>query len=184
MIAVCAVAFATVAQAVAIDWTVGELLAPGENGGWGASAISGDGYLTTLLVSDSYSGTAGSYALGTPLTFTSGDSTQMADNGWVNSFTSDSIDAGPTYYAQIIVTKGDYTLTSQIVSFNTAPAETTKILMFGPSEIANISALSGESFSPTYGAFSKDGWQSVPEPTSGLLLLLGVAGLALKRKRA
>ena len=26
-------------------------------------------------------------------------------------------------------------------------------------------------------------WQSVPEPTSGLLLLLGVAGLALKRKR-
>jgi hypothetical protein len=32
-----------------------------------------------------------------------------------------------------------------------------------------------------------DNWKSygaVPEPTSGLLLLLGVAGLALKRKRA
>ena len=27
-------------------------------------------------------------------------------------------------------------------------------------------------------------WQAIPEPTSGLLLLLGVAGLALKRKRA
>lgn len=27
-------------------------------------------------------------------------------------------------------------------------------------------------------------WQSVPEPTSGLLLLLGMAGLALRRKRA
>ena len=27
-------------------------------------------------------------------------------------------------------------------------------------------------------------WQTVPEPTSGLLLLLGVAGLALKRTRA
>jgi hypothetical protein len=36
-------------------------------------------------------------------------------------------------------------------------------------------------------AFSAAGWYStsaVPEPTSGLLLLLGVAGLALKRKRA
>ena len=27
-------------------------------------------------------------------------------------------------------------------------------------------------------------WQSVPEPTSGLLMLLGMAGLALRRKRA
>ena len=38
-------------------------------------------------------------------------------------------------------------------------------------------------------ANSQNGWQAVssgpvPEPTSGLLLLLGVAGLALKRKRA
>ena len=38
-------------------------------------------------------------------------------------------------------------------------------------------------------AGSQTGWQAVssgaaPEPTSGLLLLLGVAGLALKRKRA
>ena len=32
--------------------------------------------------------------------------------------------------------------------------------------------------------YSGAGWYAVPEPTSGLLLLLGVAGLALKRKRA
>ena len=35
------------------------------------------------------------------------------------------------------------------------------------------------------GGYTSAGWyQSVPEPTSGLLLLLGMAGLALKRKRA
>ena len=44
----------------------------------------------------------------------------------------------------------------------------------------------------TFNDFISSGWQTygaptpgpVPEPTSGLLLLLGVAGLALKRKRA
>ena len=32
--------------------------------------------------------------------------------------------------------------------------------------------------------YSSAGWYAVPEPTSGLLLLIGMAGLALKRKRA
>ena len=36
----------------------------------------------------------------------------------------------------------------------------------------------------TANMFYGQSWQSVPEPTSGLLLLLGMAGLALKRKRA
>lgn len=33
-------------------------------------------------------------------------------------------------------------------------------------------------------SYGSAGWYAVPEPTSGLLLLLGMAGLALKRKRA
>ena len=37
---------------------------------------------------------------------------------------------------------------------------------------------------PASAGYAGAGWYNVPEPTSGLLLLLGVAGLALKRKRA
>ena len=37
---------------------------------------------------------------------------------------------------------------------------------------------------PTAEAAAAQGWAAAPEPTSGLLLLIGVAGLALKRKRA
>jgi hypothetical protein len=33
-------------------------------------------------------------------------------------------------------------------------------------------------------AYQSKDWAAVPEPTSGLLLLLGVAGLALRRKQA
>ena len=44
----------------------------------------------------------------------------------------------------------------------------------------DISAIFATSDGPTV----TGGWQAVPEPTSGLLLLLGVASLALRRRRA
>ena len=43
---------------------------------------------------------------------------------------------------------------------------------------------STDNFGGGFVGFDAGTWTAVPEPTSGLLLLLGVAGLALKRKRA
>ena len=54
---------------------------------------------------------------------------------------------------------------------------------------ANVSAQATATVTVNFGNMqsatqSASNWQVVPEPTSGLMLLLGVAGLALKRTRA
>ena len=47
-----------------------------------------------------------------------------------------------------------------------------------------FSTTTSSKLAPVTTAYAGAGWYTVPEPTSGLMLLLGVAGLALKRKRA
>ena len=54
---------------------------------------------------------------------------------------------------------------------------------YGPAEVSTVGA-TGSATWTTDAAFVSADWQTVPEPTSAMLLLLGVAGLALKRKRA
>ena len=49
-------------------------------------------------------------------------------------------------------------------------------------EISNYRG--GSILSTPQGAAITGGWAAAPEPTSGLLMLLGMAGLALRRKRA
>ena len=175
MIAACAVALAAAAQASAFNWKT-----------------SATGALYNENATDKYTGTA--------YLFSTGDSTQQAIlTAWAAGTlsTSGALDsqavtagkvtagtafnwgnAGDNLNAFVVVDDGSKIFISDIVTA-AGDASSTKSLSFNLKTGSTAKALESETF-------AGQGWyaQAVPEPTSGLLLLLGVAGLALKRKRA
>lgn len=129
-----------------------------------------------------YTGTASIYAYLT--TETVADAVKVIDvgvtsgtikDGSVTGYTYDwsSSDVGSTYNFFMVIEDGDYTFDSSVsdpsvIKSGMAQATSTTTVAF-----ANMTS-----------ATAASNWQSVPEPTSGLLMLLGVAGLALRRRRA
>ena len=79
------------------------------------------------------------------------------------------------------------TANGYIVLFDTSDASTAEYFAYTTTKSATVAA-SGAPITLAYGTFASgtSGWQTtaVPEPTSGLLMLLGMAGLALRRRRA
>ena len=97
-----------------------------------------------------------------------------ATAGVVNkTFSSDAFTGDVAYDFYMVMSQmvddKVYTFTSDPKAGVVAQATTTPTVGFGNMATATQAA----------GA-----WTAVPEPTSGLLMLLGMAGLALKRKRA
>lgn len=91
-----------------------------------------------------------------------------------------SVDTGKTLSTYFAIVNGDNVFISSVASAEAQSTSTSPLSFKGlntPSKAAAIEFANASSYT---GA----GWYtSVPEPTSGLLMLLGFAGLALKRKR-
>lgn len=110
-------------------------------------------------------------------------SSKDISNGAIASTTfSDSTPVGGTlnsYFAIIVSIDGkDYLFISDATTASGQEGKTNTI-SFNAKAASQAGALDASA------GYSVGGWYAaVPEPTSGLLLLLGVAGLALKRKRA
>lgn len=84
------------------------------------------------------------------------------------AFSTEALTAGQEYDFYVVLTEGNKQYTS-VTKPGVALETGATLVSFGSLKTATQNAAN---------------WADVPEPTSGLLLLLGVAGLALKRKRA
>ena len=178
MIAVAAVAMSFAANAAALNWqTYAHINDGSADSDW---ITGGQAYL--VQVTD-----AATFAVADDLTVTGGtivDSTAFASGEANGVWNTDSLENGTAYKFAIITTTDG-------VAGTTVPTTGTYGIDDNSGSFYNVTwdgATGGTFFPPdTYEGASMTtavAGGSVPEPTSGLLLLLGMAGLALRRKQA
>ena len=185
---------AVTSQAATVTWASGVFKTPVDaNGGWStANVVSGtvSGYLwsvTEAAYTAMYSSDASTMmanVLGEYATVTDGKITGVKEGYIAPTASTTAVtikdtanySAGDTAYAVLLYTYTD----ASDNQFYIANVGTYEFASASNKSIANMGTILGGGTSGT----SLGGWQSVPEPTSGLLMLLGMAGLALRRKRA
>ena len=177
MVAACAIAFAAVSQAASISWGSdqnGILLPDGVNYADGQVTM----YLYEITAQDfaGFSGTADQISKAVFEKYGTTSANNMLDDWGAAQLTdSRTFNAGDTAYAAVVFTYNDGEteyFKGNIASYTFDSAN--------DAVVNNLDINLGGESNPAGGAIA---WQSVPEPTSGLLLLLGVGALALRRRR-
>ena len=170
MIALVAVAMGFCEQAASINWSFswatdasGADLADGTKVYLMAASAMSVADATTAL--DAYSFDV-SKAIDVGLTSTAG-----GNGAELNKTVASDLTGAQTFYA-VIINGDQYAITHTVGTTMKAIGDT--VVAF-----AELSLEDGTSLMTW-----KDGGAAVPEPTSGLLMLVGLAGLALRRKRA
>ncbi len=172
IIAVAAVAMSIVANAAALNWSTWAYTGDGSNeSDW---ITGGQAYL--VMVTD-----AANFAVADDLSVTGGS---IVDNTAISGGTAagvwngtDSLADGQTYNFAVIMTSDG--------TGSAVPTSGTYGVDDNGGALYSVAwnAATGGDFYATHEGFAMN-TSVAPEPTSGLLLLLGVASLALKRKRA
>lgn len=189
MFMLAAVATAAVVQAASVSWNSGVVFGPSDaNGTLVANATykladtaNATMYLFSIADATTYAkvqtdGVWATYGgkLGDATT-----STSTLSSSKFSALVTDGHAASSTAYAAIIITYTDSTGKDWWLE-NTATATIGDL--GADATINNLARYNGGL--NTSGQIASWGTASVPEPTSGLLMLVGLAGLALRRRRA
>lgn len=178
-----AIAMAIGAQAAAANWQVSA--ANIYNGaGESAGRWTGSGYIYALTETMTQDTIWNTFSAGGDIS-ANAIQTVSVGNGTINATAnvfSYGEQGGGSYSYFIVLVDGDNILLSKTVTATANGTATNKGLAFG--NFLNTSQALPTSGSYTQGAWATAGGSGgdIPEPTSGLLLLLGVAGLALRRR--
>ena len=180
MIVLAAVAVAAVAQAASIDWSI-------SNSAWKLSDDSNAASGTTVYLIngktslDVIAAAVADSTVSTSLDWVYGSAATDNTRGRVSltTTTSDSLTRGTDYDFSILVID---TTVADDPKYMVSKTSTQTAYLNGTDEALGVTFAAS-----SFGANAlTGGWTSasVPEPTSGLLMLLGMAGLALRRRRA
>jgi len=171
MIAVAAVAMAAVASASNVNWSCTNIYQVD-------SSTKGSGYIGYLFDAATVSDTAAVEKAIKGGTFTTTYASQAAISGTSNA--SGAIAKFPAVQGKDAGTYNYY-----VVLFNAGSEANADHYILTATKSVTVPATGAGTlaFANITGTGTGTEWKAIPEPTSGLLLLLGVAGLALRRKQ-
>ena len=183
LIAVVAIAFTAVAHAAAFNWSSSGTNANKTFYGPDGATTLASGTVVYLLDSgisgNSQADLVAGIRDGKSITdFTTITSTTLDANSRLTAKGFEYGEAGSNYNFYMAIVSGDNVFVSDNKGAYGQASDTVTVAFSGIKTATQ--SLNAD------GAYAAGGWYatSVPEPTSGLLMLLGIAGLALRRRRA